>query len=201
MNKITQIKKLNNGEQTVIFVSEDFKNSGSIEILNKDLFYKPEKNEVLMTDLNGTKCFLVGIENETSLPALKKIAKKFSYQYRKKIEKQNTTIVFPDSLDQKQIRCLLTGLFEGTYEIKNSDEFIHPFWSEEIRLNLYQQNSEMDLKSAARESQILAEGKFMGMDLLNLPPNQKNSEILTEFLQEFADELGLNYKSLNREEA
>lgn len=202
MNKLTQIKKLNNIGQTVIFVSEDFKNSGSIEILNKDIFYKPEKNEVLMTELNGKKCFLVGIENETSRPKLKNIAKKFSYQYRKKIDNENTTVIFPDGFEKEQITVLMLGLFEGTYEIHKADsDFIHPFWNQDLTLSLFQDRSSLDLKKTAVEAQILAEGKFTGMDLLNLPPNQKNSEILTDFMKDFAEELGLNFTALNREQA
>ena len=201
MNKINRIPEFKPGNQTIFFVSKFQLDAGESEVLDANPFFTAEKEEVFLTQLDGKKCFLVGLKDEDSIQKLKNISKKFSYNYRKKFDAENTTIVFPKELKDEQVKALIQGLFDGVYEIKKSeDDFIHPLWNEDLEISLYMDEEHADLTKIGQEAQILTEGKFLGMDLLNMPPNHKNSEILVEFIADFAKDLNLDFKVMNKKE-
>ncbi|MDO5654703.1 MAG: leucyl aminopeptidase family protein [Flavobacteriaceae bacterium] len=201
MNPFQQNSQFDPAYQSIVFVSKEDILHSRFEFISDFLFFEADKNEVQIMSLNHKKCFGVGIENETNLSELKKIAKRFSYQFRKKLNSEPTQIVFSEFLSESQIKALLTGLFEGTYEIKSEqNEFEHPLWNSDVEIFMVQKNAKFDLINAAREVQMICEGKFLSMDLLNLPPNFKNSEILAEFVQNFAKEENLSIKILNAKE-
>ena len=201
MNPIQQIKSYDFSQTSIIFVTEADK-SKIAENYNLNIpFFKAKKNETQLIEKNSKMCFLVGLEDEKELGKLKNIAKKFSHQNKENIEAENISIVFPESLNDQQIKHLMIGLFEGTYKINiGKDDKTFALWNENVNLSLYQPNTKFNLDDLGLEARYLVEGKFMGMDLLNLPPNQKNSEILAHFVTEFAENLGLELTILNKKE-
>ena len=201
MNPIQQIKSYDFNQTSIVFVTNEDKNKVAETYDLKIPFFKAKKNETQLIEKNSNMCFLVGLEDEKGLSGLKNIAKKFSHLNKENIKEENISIVFPESFNDQQIKHLMIGLFEGTYKINvGKDDKSFALWNENVNISLFQPNSELELDDLGLEARYLVEGKFMGMDLLNLPPNQKNSEILAEFVTEFAENLGLELTILNKKE-
>ena len=201
MNPIQQIKSFDFHQTSIVFVTNEEKSKIAETYDLRIPFFRAKKNEIQLIEKNSNMCFLIGLEDEKSLSGLKNIAKKFSHLNKENIKEENISILFPESFNDQQIKHLMIGLFEGTYKINvGKDDKTFALWNENVNISLFQPNSKIKLDDLGLEARYLVEGKFMGMDLLNLPPNQKNSEILAEFVTEFAENLGLELTILNKKE-
>lgn len=180
--------------QTIQFV---FKNA--IDTLPQEIrvnaAFEGEKKENAHFIIAGKNYFLVGLGEEKAQKSLREIAAAFSYNYRKKIQVQPTQIIVPDTLDSDQTVSLLIGLLGGIYTLEKEEttSFLH--WEDQIKIVSNKENAEQSIKKA----QAVVEGKFAAMDLLNLPPNHKNSEILAQFFKDLADDYGWEYNCMGKQ--
>lgn len=197
INRKSGIKKT----QQIVFIPKKLKAEMLADLkLDYEIVFEAESGEVLVLKWNKTKCFLVGLGEDSQTADLKRLGEKFSFDFRKKLDKKDSHFVFPKSFNAEQIKSLCIGLFKGTYEIKkNGVDFTHPLWNEEKSISLCQEGKGFNLESIVKEAQLIAEGQFFCMDLLNLAPNQKNSEILADFISDFAEQNDLKCSILDKQ--
>lgn len=197
MNPITQVHTLQSANQQIIPVSQA--HLGNLPEELKTPFFSAQEKEFYPVTSNGIHYFLIGLGEKTNPATLQHTARSFSYQFRKKISSEGITVSLPEGWGQKQIHGFLLGLFLGSYEIK--PESNHPFWSKDVPLFLYQQNTSLNLEEIAEDARHLAAGQFTCMDWLNKPANEKNAEKVAAFAQKLANENGFKCTVLNRDEA
>ncbi|MDO5509316.1 MAG: leucyl aminopeptidase family protein [Weeksellaceae bacterium] len=181
--------------QTIHFFTKESLKQAQLSLLSNIAFEagKKEFAHALSQDKNY---FLIGLGEETTQKALRDIAASFAHTYRKKIAEEDTQIILPESLDEHQQENLLIGLFSGLYTLDKKEAKSFLQWDHSIKIVTQHAQAEEFVQKA----KSITEGKFIAMDLLNLPPNHKNSEILKDFFKNMASEYGWEFNSMGREE-
>ncbi len=203
MNNLTTSKNNNlNVEQHIIFVPK--KECSKILMAyfhNLKIPFQGDKNEFYSLIYNDLTYLLVGLGETITSVSLKKTAKKFSWDFREKILSQATQLHPPSTLTQNELKNLLIGLWAGTYKIVAETDKTnpHPLHQKETEIVIEQEPYSFNVEETFLQAQYIVEGQFIAMDLLNLPPNKKNSEKVGQYAKELADLYGFNCTILNRE--
>lgn len=157
---------------------KDKKNYGN----NIDSLFSGKKNETFISVENDSINFLIGLGEKPENFELQSVASKFSYDFRKKIQSENTEIN-AENFDAAQILELVKGLFLGTYEYPFKEE--HPFFMKGFNLVL-NKVSEKELKEIELKTSAICKGQFACMEWLNKPQNYKRVPHISEFLKEIS---------------
>ena len=146
---------------------------------NIDSLFSGKKNETFISIEKDSINFLIGLGEKPENFDLQSVASKFAYDFRKKIQSENTEIN-AENFDKEQLSELVKGLFLGTYEYPFIEE--HPFFKKGFNLIL-NNVSEKDLKEIQLKTLAICEGQFACMEWLNKPQNFKKVPQILDFLK------------------
>ncbi len=149
---------------------------------NVQHIFSAKKNETFVFAEENSVTFFIGLGKEPENFDLQNIASKFAYDFRKKIQPENTLISTED-FNELQIENLVKGLFLGTYEYPFKTE--HPFFNPKFGLTLDKVSDE-NLKDFQLKTQAICEGQFACMEWLNKPQNCKRVPQISDFLKDIS---------------
>ncbi len=155
------------------------------ENFNRNLqnIFSAKKNETFVLAEENSVTYFIGLGKNPENFDFQSIASKFSYDFRKKIQPENT-IINTENFDELQIENLVKGLFLGTYEYPFKAE--HPFFNSKFNLILDKVSDE-NLKEIQLKTTAICEGQFACMEWLNKPQNFKRVPQISEFLNEISE--------------
>ena len=127
---------------------------------------------------------------------LQQTAAKFSYQFRKKIQAEPTSVeVFNSNKRQKEE--IIKGLYLGTYEYPFKEE--HPLWNAATNIVISEMSVE-NLEQIQLKTLALCKGQFACMEWLNKPQNFKKTAQISAFLKETAKRYSFKISIYNRQQ-
>ena len=182
-------------KQKFSFFTEDFWKIEKQNFLpNLEPLFSGKKNETFVLAEENLIHYLIGLGENPEGFDCQTIASKFSYDFRKKIQIENTLLEVKN-LSDIQIENVVKGLFLGTYTYPFKAE--HPFFKSGFNLNL---NSipEENLDNLMLKTQAICEGQFACMEWLNKPQNFKRVPHISGFLSEISKKCNLQQTVFDR---
>ena len=141
--------------------------------------------------------YLIGLGAEPKNFEIQVSAEKFTYDFRKKIKSEKTSIN-TENFNIDQIESLVKGLYVGTYEYPFKAE--HAVFHSDFELIL-NEVSEEDLKNIELKTLAICEGQFACMEWLNKPQNFKRVPHISEFLNQIAEKYSLKQTVFDRKKS
>jgi leucyl aminopeptidase len=190
-------KKIKIVQLFFVFTQEDWsKEKRQFELAQK--FFEAKRNEVFITSVNDTVCFLIGVGKKEQAKdfVYQQAANKFSCDFKDKIIPTGTEVL--GNLNDNQFSQFALGLFLGTY--KYPFEKAHPFWKRGFSI-FTKSVSEKQSKAISARIEAFCNGQFAGMEWLNKPANFKTVSLLSKYLKSECKKLNIGYKSFNKAES
>ncbi len=161
---------------------------------NLQNIFSAKKNETFIFADENIVTYFIGLGEKTESFEIQFVASKFAYDFRKKIQPENTSINV-ENFDESQIEFLVKGLFLGTYTYPFKTE--HPFYNLKFNLVL-DKISDKNLNEIQLKTTALCNGQFAGMEWLNKPQNFKRVPQISEFLKDISKKYNLKLTVFDR---
>jgi leucyl aminopeptidase len=162
-----------------------------------EVHFSAKKNEAFILTDEKSVHYLIGLGENPQNFNIQSIASKFSYDFRKKIQAEET-LINTENFTETQIENILKGLFLGIYEYPFKAE--HALFHSDFRLIL-NSVSDQDLKDLHQKTLAICEGQFACMDWLNKPQNFKRVPHISEFLNEISEKYHLKQTVFDRKKS
>ncbi|MBF8456240.1 leucyl aminopeptidase family protein [Kaistella sp. G5-32] len=159
--------------------------------------FSAKKNETFVIAEENSIQYLIGLGTNPESFDIQAIASKFSYDFRKKIQAENTLLEVKD-LNDIQIENLVKGLYLGTYAYPFKAE--HPLFNSEFNL-VINSISEEKLSDLKVRTQAVCEGQFACMEWLNKPQNFKRVPHISGFLNEISEKYDFKQTVFDRKKS
>lgn len=162
-----------------------------------EVHFSAKKNETFILTDEKSAHYLIGLGENPQNFNIQSIASKFSYDFRKKIQAEET-LINTESFTETQIENILKGLFLGTYEYPFKAK--HALFHSDFRLIL-SSVSDQNLKDLHQKTLAICEGQFACMEWLNKPQNFKKVPHISEFLNEISEKYHLKQTVFDRKKS
>lgn len=159
--------------------------------------FAAKKNETFVIAEENSIQYLIGLGTNPDSFDIQAIASKFSYDFRKKIQAENTLLEVKD-LNDIQIENLVKGLYLGTYTYPFKAE--HPLFNSEFNL-VIDSVLEEKLSDVKVRTQAVCEGQFACMEWLNKPQNFKRVPHISGFLNEISEKYNFKQTVFDRKKS
>ncbi|WP_300671804.1 leucyl aminopeptidase family protein [Soonwooa sp.] len=191
------MSKKNTTKQSIhLFTTEDWSTSKVNFPKNIQLFFSAEEKDFFVNTDEDSVQYFIGMGKQMSTASLLKVAKSFSYKYRKSLLPQK--LLIENELSNEDLEVFIIGLFQGTYQYPFKNE--HPFWNSDFEIETSKQDKKT-INAIVKDAKALCIGQFAGMDWLNKPANQKKVDAISSFLKDISKKYKFKYKVYNREES
>ncbi|ACU07833.1 Leucyl aminopeptidase [Flavobacteriaceae bacterium 3519-10] len=157
--------------------------------------FSAKKDETFVAVLNDVVHYFIGLGKDPQNFEIQATASKFSNDFRKKIQSQDTLLNMAN-LNEGQIKSIIEGLYLGTYNYPFKGD--HPFFNLKFTLVSDALNEE-DLQNLQQRTKALCEGQFTCMEWLNKPQNHKRIPQITQFFHSVAEKYGLKISVFDRQ--
>jgi leucyl aminopeptidase len=194
-----QINLKNNSSEAIkqqfsFFTSENWKTEKQNFSPNLEPLFSAKKNETFVIVEENLTHYLIGFGENPEGFDIQEIAAKFSYNFRKKIQAENTLLEIKN-LSNFQIENLVKGLFLGTYAYPFKAE--HPLFNSSFNLVLNEISTDQ-LRDLKLKIHAICEGQFACMEWLNKPQNFKRVPDISGFLNEISEKYNLKKTVFDR---
>ncbi len=179
------------------FTDENWQTEKSNFAPNLDGIFSAKKDETFILLQDGAVHYLIGLGVEPKNFDIQASAEKFSYDFRKKIKPEITSIN-TENFNDNEIKSLVKGLFLGAYEYPFKAE--HAVFNSGFQLML-NSVSDDDLKDLELKTSALCEGQFACMEWLNKPQNYKRVPHISGFLTEISEKYNLKQTVFDRKKS
>ncbi|SFB72851.1 leucyl aminopeptidase family protein [Kaistella jeonii] len=197
-----KINLINNSSKEInqkfsFFTEEQWQTEKENFSKNMKPLFSAKKNETfVIAEENSIQC-LIGLGTNPESFDIQAIASKFSYDFRKKIQTENTLLEVK-GLNDIQIEYVVKGLYLGTYTYPFKAE--HPLFNTEFNL-IINSISEEKLSDLKLKAQAVCEGQFACMEWLNKPQNFKRVPHISGFLNEIAEKYNFKQTVFDRKKS
>lgn len=183
-------------QQFSFYTEEGWKKENQHFNKHVDLQFSGKKDETFVLIKGDAVHYLIGLGNDPKDNELQQTAAKFSYQFRKKIQAEPTSVeVFNSNKRQKEE--IIKGLYLGTYEYPFKEE--HPLWNAATNIVISEMSVE-NLEQIQLKTLALCKGQFACMEWLNKPQNFKKTAQISAFLKETAKRYSFKISIYNRQQ-